>query len=177
MSVDVSGGTHDIIYSMITLQVSRRHNQFSHFSICRQNIEAVLLKKSKSFKTSVYKPIKSKEKCRPKLLIMLVSTDYQAPLSQGEGGLRPWRRGDVTLKPQPLDPPSGIYAIQIRWQLGAEVIFWQMCFPLLQNCNLGTWKGDQIVWEAFWVALIVRFWAWPRIQACIRPDPPPPPEA
>ena len=73
MSVNVSGGTHDIIYSMITLQVSRRHNHFSHFIICRQNIEAVLLKKSKSFKTSVYKPIKSKEKCRPKLLIMLVS--------------------------------------------------------------------------------------------------------
>ena len=34
-------------------------------------------------------------------------------------------------------------------------------------------------WETFQVLLVVGYWAWPRIQAWITPDPPPPadPEA
>ena len=43
--------------------------------------------------------------------------------------------------------------------------------------ELMIWKVAQIAWEAFQVALMVRFWAWPRIQAWIRPDPTPPAEA
>ena len=43
---------------------------------------------------------------------------------------------------------------------------------------LRTWKVAQVAWEAIQVALalMVRFWAWPRIQAWIRPDPTPPAE-
>ena len=54
--------------------------------------------------------------------------------------------------------------------LGAEVMFFTIA-------ELRTWKVAQIAWEAFQVALMVRFWAWPRIQAWIRPDPTPPAEA
>ena len=40
--------------------------------------------------------------------------------------------------------------------------------------ELRTWEGLHIAWEALQVLAVVGYWAWPRIQQWITPDPPPP---